>query len=136
MPFDLETKRECPYCSKEIGGGRGNLKTHMKKCAIKLGINEDVSTPAGEIKGEENMSMFVEVNSVEKGCPVILNLEHVIEIAPWKEGGCAIFIADSTVTGGKTQVLVTDTYDLFKQFALQTVSAEDVAKKIAKLKGG
>jgi hypothetical protein len=28
------------------------------------------------------MSMFVEVNSVDKGCPVIINLDQVIEIAP------------------------------------------------------
>ena len=81
------------------------------------------------------MTMFVEVNSVEKGCPVIVNLEHVVEIAPWKTGGCAIFIADSTVAGGRTQMLVTDSYDQFKQFALQTVSSDDIAKKIAKLKG-
>lgn len=134
MPFDLETKRECPHCGKEVGGGRGNLKTHMKKCADKLGIIEEVEPV--NVNGENEMSMFVEVNSVEKGCPVILNLEHVIEIAPWKEGGCAVFIADSTVAGGKTQLLVADSYELFKQFALQTVSAEDVAKKIAKLKGG
>lgn len=136
MPFDLETKRECPHCGKEIGGGRGNLKTHMNKCAKKLGILEEVFVPVKEIKGEEEMSMFVEVNSLDKGCPVIINLDHVIEVAPWKNGGCAIFVSDATVAGGKTQMLVSDSYDVFKQFALQTVTAEDVAKKVAKLKGG
>jgi len=28
------------------------------------------------------MSTFVEVHSNEKNCPVIINLEHVVEIAP------------------------------------------------------
>ena len=134
MPFDLETKRDCPHCGKLIGGGRGNLKTHIKKCKAKLGIvDEDESLNV--IEGENEMSMFVEVNSIEKQCQVIINLDHVIEVAPWKGGGCAVFIADSTVAGGRTQVLVSDSYEVFRQFALQPVSADDVAKKIAKLKG-
>ena len=33
------------------------------------------------------MSLFVEVNSVDKGCPVIINLDHIIEIAPLATGG-------------------------------------------------
>ena len=133
MPFDNETKRECPHCGKQIGGGRGNLKTHIKKCAAKLGVlTEDTITV--EEKGEEVMSTFIEVNSVEKNCPVIVNLDHIVEIAPWKGGGCALFITDATVAGGRAQVLVTDSYDIFRQFALQTVSADDIAKKIAKLK--
>jgi len=135
MPFDLETKRDCPHCGKQIGGGRGNLKTHIKKCKAKLGIVDEIETL--EVSEGDNMSTFVEVNSLEKGCPVIINLDHVVEIAPWARdgGGCAIFIADSTVTGGRTQLLVSDTYDLFRQFAMQTVSSEDIAKKIKALKG-
>ena len=38
------------------------------------------------------MSIFVEVKSVEKKSPVIINLEHVIEIAPLISGGCEIKI--------------------------------------------
>ncbi|CAB4133142.1 hypothetical protein UFOVP250_47 [uncultured Caudovirales phage] len=80
------------------------------------------------------MSTFVEVNSVEKGCPVIINLDHVIEIVPLKAGGCSVFYADSAAVGGKTDIKVTDSYLAFKQFALETVSAEDIAKKVKKLK--
>ena len=35
------------------------------------------------------MSLFVEVTNTEKDCKVILNLDHVIEIAPLVSGGCA-----------------------------------------------
>ena len=40
------------------------------------------------------MSLFVEVTNIEKDCKVILNLDHVIEIAPLVSGGCAVFMAD------------------------------------------
>ena len=33
------------------------------------------------------MSLFVEVDSVDKGCQVIINLDEVVEIAPLVEGG-------------------------------------------------
>ena len=130
MGFDLETKRECPHCGKQIGGGMGNLKTHIKKCQVKLGIV--VEEEVNEINGDKNMSLFVEVQSVDKNCPVIINLEHVVEIAPLAAGGCALFLSDGT---GKYDIKVKDEYSMFKQFALETVSAEDIAKKIAKLKG-
>ena len=29
--------------------------------------------------------MFIEVNSIEKGCPVMINLDEVLEIAPLME---------------------------------------------------
>jgi hypothetical protein len=132
MGFDLETKRDCPHCGKQIGGGRGNLKTHIKKCKAKLGIVDEPET-LKVIEGD-SMSTFVEVNSVEKGCPVIINLDHIVEIVPWAQGGTALFISDSTVTGGRTQLRVSDNYDLFRQFALQTVSSEDIEKRIAAIK--
>ena len=78
------------------------------------------------------MSMFVEVDSVEKGCPVIINLEHIVEIAPLKEGGCALFLSDAGGVGTKVSMKVSDNYELFKQFAMQTVTAEDIAKKFPK----
>ena len=33
------------------------------------------------------MSLFIEVESVEKGCKVIVNLDTIIEIAPLLDGG-------------------------------------------------
>lgn len=80
------------------------------------------------------MALFVEVESVEKNCKVILNLDEVIEIAPLRDGGCAIFFSDSAAVGGKTSIKVKDSYDQFKQFAMQTVSTDDIAKKIKSLK--
>lgn len=80
------------------------------------------------------MALFVEVSSVDKGCKVIVNLDSIVEIAPLATGGCALFFADSAAVGGKTSYKVTDSYELFKQFAMQTVSADDIAKKFPKRK--
>lgn len=73
------------------------------------------------------MSLFVEVNSVDKSCKVILNLESVIEIAPLLNGGCTLFLNDGRY------YKVTDSYEQFKQFAMQTVSSEDIAKQVKSL---
>ena len=78
------------------------------------------------------MSLFVEVNSVEKGCPVIINLDHIIEIAPLASGGCALFTLDGAGMNSKNAMRVTNDYDEFKQFAMQTVSAEDIARRFPK----
>jgi hypothetical protein len=80
------------------------------------------------------MSLFVEVQSVEKQCTVIINLDEVLEIAPLTEGGCVLFFSDSAAVGGKASYKVKDSYDLFKQFALQTVTADDIAKRFPKVK--
>lgn len=74
------------------------------------------------------MSLFVEVDSVEKGCKVILNLDTVSEIAPFSMGGCHLFLNDGRI------YKVKDSYELFQQFAMQQVSAEDIAKKFPKTK--
>ena len=74
------------------------------------------------------MSLFIEVNSIDKGCPVIINLDSVIEIAPLAAGGCALFYSDSAAVGGKTAMKVTDSYEQFKQFAIIPVSADDIAQ--------
>lgn len=79
-------------------------------------------------------STFVEVNSVEKGVKVIVNLDQILEIAPLVSGGSRLFFLDSASVGGTRTFDVTDNYTQFQQFALQTVSAEDVAKKIKALK--
>ncbi len=75
------------------------------------------------------MSLFVEVNSVEKGCPVIINLEHIIEIAPLAAGGCALFTFDGAGMNSKNSMKVTNDYSEFKQFAMQPVSVEDIEKR-------
>jgi hypothetical protein len=78
------------------------------------------------------MSLFVEVNSVEKGCPVIINLDHIVEIAPLASGGCALFMIDGAGMNSKTGMRVSDSYNLFKQFAMQTVTPEDIARRFPK----
>jgi hypothetical protein len=78
------------------------------------------------------MSLFVEVNSVEKGCPVIINLEHIIEIAPLAAGGCALFTLDGAGMNSKNSMKVTNEYSEFKQFAMQPVSVEDIARRFPK----
>ena len=80
------------------------------------------------------MGLFVEVESVEKQCKVIINLDEVVEIAPLVEGGCALFFSDSAAVGGKSTYKVKNSYDSFKQFAMETVSADDIAKQVKSLK--
>jgi hypothetical protein len=81
------------------------------------------------------MSLFVEVNSVEKGCPVIINLDLVVEIVPLAAGGCALFTADNAGVNSKSAMRVTNSYDEFKQFAIQPVSAADVQRITANALG-
>jgi hypothetical protein len=78
------------------------------------------------------MSLFIEVDSIEKSCKVIINLDEVLEIAPLAAGGCALFFA--TAAGNKVSFKVRDSYELFKQFVIQPVSVDDIAKKVKNLK--
>jgi hypothetical protein len=80
-----------------------------------------------------NMSIFVEVNSVEKGCPVIINLDQVVEIAPLSQGGCILFFSDGAGMNSKTSMKVGDSYNSFKQFAMQTVTPEDIQARIDRI---
>ena len=82
------------------------------------------------------MGLFVEVDSVEKRCKVVINLDTVQEIAPLFEGGCALFFTGSEVAGVKVPYKVKNSYDDFKQFAMQTVSSDDIANKVKALKTG
>lgn len=75
------------------------------------------------------MALFVEVTSAEKNCPVIINLDHIVEIAPLVEGGCALFTTDGAGMNSKSAMRVKENYDQFKQFAMQTVTAEDIQKR-------
>jgi hypothetical protein len=79
--------------------------------------------------------LLVEVESVERGCKVLLNMDLVIEIVPLLAGGTTLFFADSAAVNGKTAYQVKDSFTQFQQFAMQTVTAEDVAKKVKSLKG-
>jgi hypothetical protein len=79
--------------------------------------------------------LLVEVMSVEKNCKVLVNMDLVLEIAPLMEGGSALFFSDSAATGGKVSYKVKDSYTQFQQFAMQTVSSEDITKKVKALKG-
>jgi hypothetical protein len=79
------------------------------------------------------MSLFVEVKSVEKGTKVIINLDHIVEIAPLREGGCALFFNDGAAVNGIRSMKVEDSYTLFTQFAMQTVSSEMIADRIANI---
>ena len=79
------------------------------------------------------MSTFIEVFSVEKNTKVIINLDSILEIAPLRDGGCNLFFPDAAAVGGKNSMKVTDSYSMFQQFALQTVTPEDIAARIQKM---
>lgn len=74
------------------------------------------------------MALFVEVDSTDKGCKVILNMDEVMEVAPMATGGCHLFLSDGRI------FKVKDSYTLFQQFAMQTVSSDDISKRIKSLK--
>jgi len=80
------------------------------------------------------MSLFVEVFDVEKKCKIIINLDAVMEVAPLVSGGCEISFPDAASVGGRRALKVSDSYTMFQQLAMQTVSTEDIAKKVKSLK--
>ena len=88
------------------------------------------------------MAYFIEVNDLDKKCPVIINLDAVMEIAPITNPlGCEItFLEQDDIEAlrrekaggaaykGRRMMRVSDTYDLFRQFVIQKVSADDIAR--------
>lgn len=81
--------------------------------------------------------MLIQVKSREKQCDVIINLDHVMEIAPLADGGSEIrFVYDGDVTAkaGNRSIRVDNNYKEFQQFVLQTVTEENVSKKVKELK--
>ena len=86
------------------------------------------------------MSLLIEVQDEEKGCEVLINLDSILEIAPkvkFENGkpvdnGCDIFFSDSAAVGGKRTMKVKDSYSMFKQFALQTVTSEQIDARFPK----
>lgn len=82
-------------------------------------------------------NMLIQVKSREKNCDVIINLDHVLEIAPLADGGCEIrFVYDGDITSktGYRSIKVDNGYNEFKQFVLETVTSEVVSKKVQELK--
>ena len=79
------------------------------------------------------MSMFVEVFDTKKECPIIINLDMVVEFTPLIAGGTAIWFPDASAVGGKTPINVKENYTLFKQFVMTTVSEVDIAARISNL---
>jgi hypothetical protein len=80
------------------------------------------------------MALFVEVTSVEKNCPIIVNLDHIVEIAPLTAGGCMLYWDnDSGMANARPSVQVKEGFDQFKQFAMQTVTADDIARRFPKV---
>ena len=80
------------------------------------------------------MSTFVEVNSVApKNCKVIVNLDNIIEIAPLVAGGCVLYFS-AIEAGGPRTMTVSDDYSAFMQFAMSSVTADDIAKRFPKAK--
>ena len=80
------------------------------------------------------MSTFIEVNCViPKTCKIIINLDTVMEIAPLVAGGCVLYFS-VLESGSPRTMTVSDDYSMFSQFVLQTVTAEDIAKRFPKKK--
>lgn len=80
------------------------------------------------------MSLFVEVNDTLKGCPVIINLDHVVEITPLRSGGCEVCFNDSAAVAGKRVVNVKEEYSMFQQLVMHMVTPESMQKRIAQIK--
>ena len=76
------------------------------------------------------MNTFVEVVSADKDCQMIVNLDHVSEIIPLAMGGCIVTL---NYGGAKTELKVKDDYGQFRQFAMQTVSAEDIERQVQRM---
>jgi hypothetical protein len=81
--------------------------------------------------------MLIQVKSREKHCDVIINLDHVMEIAPLQDGGTAIrMVYDGDITSkvGYREIHVDNKFSEFQQFVLETVTVDTVSKKVKELK--
>lgn len=78
------------------------------------------------------MSIFVEVRSIApKPCPLIINMDYVLEIAPLVAGGCVITMGAQEAGSSRT-ITVADDYSSFKQFVMQTVTSDQIEKRFPK----
>lgn len=80
------------------------------------------------------MSLFVEVYDVKKECPVVVNLDHVVEITPLRSGGCEICFNDGAAVSGKRVVNVKEDFGMFRQLVMHMVTPESMSDRIAKIK--
>jgi hypothetical protein len=81
--------------------------------------------------------MLIKVKSREKQCDVIINLDHVMEISPLRDGGTAIrmlYDGDITQKTGYREIYVENKFSEFEQFVLQTVTTDVMSKKVEELK--
>ena len=130
----------CEHCGAESAPNM-HKRWHGQNCKSKPSenrchVNDVVKLPSNENvkgllpKGEKKMSTFVEVVSADKGCQVIINLDHVVEITPLAVGGCVLTMFGE---GTKYEIKVKDDYGQFRQFAMQTVSSEDIERQIQRM---
>ena len=77
------------------------------------------------------MSLFAELFDLGKNCPVIINLEHVVEVTPLRTGGCEVAFSDSASVGGKRVINVKDDFSMFQQLAMTIVTPDAMATRIA-----
>ena len=135
-------KKICEHCGAESAPGM-HKRWHGDNCKQKPSSNqchvdEESNIPSTEnpksllSNGENKMSTFVEVVSADKECQMIVNLDHVSEIIPLAMGGCIVTL---NYGGAKTELKVKDDYGQFRQFAMQTVSSEDIERHVKKLIG-
>ena len=135
-------KKICEHCGAESAPGM-HKRWHGDNCKQKPSSNqchvdEESNIPYTEnpksllSNGENKMSTFVEVVSADKDCQMIVNLDHVSEIIPLAMGGCIVTL---NYGGAKTELKVKDDYGQFRQFAMQTVSSEDIERHVKKMIG-
>lgn len=135
-------KKICEYCGAESAPGMhkrwhgDNCKqkpsTNQSHVDVKISLPVDEKIPQGSLlpEREKKMSTFVEVISAEKNCEIIVNLDHVMEIVPLTAGGCILVM---NTEGGRYEIKVKDNYPVFQQFAMQTVSAEDIERHVQRM---
>ena len=76
------------------------------------------------------MSLFAELFDLTKNCPVIINLDHVVEVTPLRTGGCEVAFSDSASVGGKRVINVKDDFSMFQQLAMTIVTPDAMANRI------
>jgi hypothetical protein len=74
------------------------------------------------------------INNRNEDFKILINMDVVTQIKPLKVGGCQLFFQESGDVAKNNTLIVKESYDMFKQFAMQTVSSEDIAKKVKTLK--
>jgi hypothetical protein len=74
------------------------------------------------------------INGKNEDFQILINMEVVTQIKPLKVGGCQLFFQESGDVAKNNTLIVKESYDMFKQFAMQTVTADDIEKKVKSIK--